>query len=146
MPGNDEVQTILVVDDEKSMREFLEIMLAKEGYQIFLAASGEEAFQILERKKLDLIVTDIRMKDIDGIEVLKKAKGRSPKTMVVMVSAFASAETAVEAMKEGAYDYMQKPFKVEELKKIVKDAIRSKRPLPRMEERINERAVPTLVV
>jgi two-component system response regulator PilR (NtrC family) len=124
------MQTILVVDDEKSMREFLEIMLAKEGYQISLAASGEEAFQILERKKFDLLVTDIRMKDLDGIDVLKKAKALSPETMVVMISAFATAETAVEAMKEGAYDYIPKPFKVEEFKKIVKDAIRSKRPLP----------------
>lgn len=129
MSGN-EIWKILVVDDEKSMREFLEIMLTKEGYGVSLAASGEEAFEILEQEKFDLVVTDIRMRDIDGIAVLRKAKELSPETMVVMISAFASAETAVDAMKEGAYDYIPKPFKVREFKKIVIDALQSKKPVP----------------
>lgn len=123
------MQTVLVVDDDRSMREFLEILLSKEGYQVSLAVSGEGACQILEKKKFDLLITDIRMKDIGGIDVLKKAKERNPETMVVMISAFATAETAVEAMKEGAYDYIPKPFKVREFKKIVKDALRSRKPL-----------------
>jgi len=121
-----ETHSILVVDDEKSMREFLEIMLTQEGYQVTLAESGEKACEILDQKAFDLVITDIRMKDIDGIGVLKKAKKVTPDTMVVLISAFATAETAVEAMKEGAYDYIPKPFKVREFKKIVRDALCSK--------------------
>lgn len=125
-----EMSTILVVDDDRSMREFLEILLTKAQYQVSLAASGEEAFQILDENTFDLVITDIRMKDINGIDVLKKAKKVSPETMVVMISAFATAETAVEAMKEGAYDYIPKPFKVGEFKKIIQDTLTSKRTVP----------------
>ena len=125
-----EMQSILVVDDERSMREFLDILLSKEGYQVSLASSGEEACRILGKKRFDLLITDIKMKDVDGIEVLKKAKEISPDSMAVMISAFATAETAVEAMKEGAYDYIPKPFKVREFKKIIKEALGSKRTIP----------------
>ena len=117
------MHSILIVDDEKSMREFLQIMLTQEGYQVTLAENGESAGSILKKQNFDLVITDIRMKDIDGIEVLKKAKDVNPNTMVVLISAFATAETAVEAMREGAYDYIPKPFKVNEFKKIVKEAI-----------------------
>lgn len=123
------MESILVVDDERSMREFLEILLTKEGYQVTLANNGEEACQVLEHQKFDLLITDIKMKDVDGIDVLKRAKTLSPETIVVMISAFATAETAVEAMKEGAYDYIPKPFKVRDMKRIVKDALRSRRPI-----------------
>ncbi len=122
-----ERHSIFVVDDDKSMREFLEIMLTKEGYKVTLAKSGEEAFRILDKETFDLIITDIRMKDIDGIGVLKKAKAKAPDTIVVLISAFATAQTAVEAMKEGAYDYLPKPFKVNDLKGIVRDALESRR-------------------
>ena len=118
-------QSIFVVDDDRSMREFLEILLTKEGYRVSVADSGEQACRILEQESFDLLITDIRMQDIDGIAVLKKAKAKHPQTLVVMISAFATAETAVEAMKEGAYDYIPKPFKVEEFKKIIVDAFRS---------------------
>ena len=115
------MQSILVVDDDRSMREFLEILLTKEEYQVSLAASGEEACQILEKKEFDLVITDIRMKDINGIEVLKRAKEVSPETMVVMISAFATAETAVEAMREGAYDYLMKPCDIEDLVEKIRE-------------------------
>ena len=85
--------SVLVVDDERSMREFLEILLNKENYQVTLAANGEEAFSFLEKDKFDLLITDIRMQDVDGIDVLKKAKALSPDTIVIMISAFATAET-----------------------------------------------------
>jgi two-component system, NtrC family, response regulator PilR len=124
------MQTILVVDDERSMREFLDILLTKEGYQVSVAASGREACQLMEKNKYDLIVTDIKMQDISGIEVLKKAKAISPESIVIMISAFATAETAVEAMREGAYDYIPKPFKVRDFKKILKDAFESETPSP----------------
>ncbi|PKN29841.1 MAG: Fis family transcriptional regulator [Deltaproteobacteria bacterium HGW-Deltaproteobacteria-21] len=126
--------SILVVDDERSMREFLEILLSREGYDVTLASSGENAFEILEQKKFDLVVTDIKMKDIDGLEVLKKTKELSPESIVVIISAFATAETAVQAMKEGAYDYIPKPFKVREFKRILKEALESRRPAPAEEK------------
>jgi len=118
---------ILVVDDESSMREFLEIMLTAEGYDVTLASGGEEACAFLDKSMYDLIVTDIRMKDIDGIGVLKKAKAVDPDAVVILISAFATAETAVEAMKEGAYDYIPKPFKVRDFKRIVHEALRDRR-------------------
>lgn len=122
-----ETQSILVVDDDQSMREFLEILLTRDGYQVSLAESGEKGCEILNDHSFDLVITDIRMKDINGIGVLKKAKQVNPDALVVMISAFATADTAVEAMKEGAYDYIPKPFKVKELKKLIKDALRSKK-------------------
>lgn len=116
-----------MVDDEKSMREFLEIMLTREGYQVILAENGEQACTFLDREAFDLVITDIRMKNISGIEVLKKAKEVNPGTVVVLISAFATAETAVEAMKEGAYDYIPKPFKVNDFKRIIRDALTSRK-------------------
>jgi two-component system response regulator PilR (NtrC family) len=77
--SGEETHSILIVDDEKSMREFLEIMLTQEGYQVTLAENGERAGSILDKQNFDLVITDIRMKDIDGIGVLKKAKSVSPK-------------------------------------------------------------------
>ena len=117
---------ILVVDDQESMREFLEIMLTKEGYQVLVAEDGEHACTILDKETFDLVITDIRMRNLNGIGVLKKVKDRSPGAMVILISAFATPETAVEAMKEGAYDYIPKPFKVNDLKRVVKDALKSR--------------------
>ena len=125
-----ETKNILIVDDDRSMREFLEILLTKEGYHVSLADCGERGCKFLEEKSFDLVITDIRMKDINGIDVLKKAKQISPETMVVMISAFATADTAVEAMREGAYDYIPKPFKVGEFKKIVNETLKSKKAMP----------------
>jgi two-component system response regulator PilR (NtrC family) len=136
-----ETYSILVVDDERSMREFLEILLTKEGYQVSLAASGEEAFKVLENNSFDLTITDIRMQDIDGIDVLKKAKALNPESVVIMISAFATAETAVEAMKEGAYDYIPKPFKVRDFKKIVRDALESRKPSEGVEGESESRSI-----
>jgi two-component system response regulator PilR (NtrC family) len=114
---------ILVVDDENSMREFLEIMLHKEGYQVATAAGGGEAIDLLKKSDFDLVITDIRMKEIDGLEVLKRCKELHPHTIVIMISAYASTSTAVEAMKWGAYDYLPKPFKVREIKAVIRDAL-----------------------
>lgn len=122
-----ETANILVVDDDRSMREFLEILLTGEGYNVSLADSGESGCDALRKKTFDLVVTDIRMKGVNGLDVLRKAKEVNPDIMVVMISAFATADTAVEAMKEGAYDYIPKPFKVREFKKIVKDTLGSRK-------------------
>ena len=117
---------LLVADDEQSMREFLDIMLKKEGYRVSLASNGEEVLKLAERDIFDLILMDIRMPKLDGIAVLKKIKALSPETVVIMITAYASADTAIRAMKEGAYDYVTKPFKVDEIKLIIRNALEKK--------------------
>src|SRR4030066_1050000 len=117
---------ILVADDEQSMREFLDIMLKKEGYKVSLASNGEEVGKLVENDLFDLVLLDIRMPKLDGIAALKKIKASSPETIVIMITAYASADTAIKAMKEGAYDYITKPFKVDEIKLIIKNALEKK--------------------
>ncbi len=114
---------ILIVDDEASMLEFLEIMLAKEGYAVGTARTGAEALARLGHEPFDLVITDVQMPEVSGLDVLRRTKEVSLETAVIMVTAFASAETAVEAMKEGAYDYITKPFKVDEIKLVIKNAL-----------------------
>jgi two-component system response regulator PilR (NtrC family) len=118
---------VLVVDDEQSMRELLGIMLRQVGYDVTLADGGEAAVQALRTDAFDLVITDLRMRKIDGIAVLRAAKEHSPRTVVLVVTAFASTETAVEAMKLGAYDYVTKPFKLDELKLTIANALERKR-------------------
>lgn len=117
---------ILVVDDERGMREFLEIMLLKDGFEVRTADSGKEALELFRTEKFDLVITDIRMKPINGLEVLKKCKALSPSTIVIIISAYASTETAVAAMKEGAYDYLPKPFNIDEMRTAIRNALRSR--------------------
>ncbi|HAS55644.1 MAG: Fis family transcriptional regulator [Nitrospirae bacterium GWC2_57_13] len=114
---------ILVVDDEKSMRDFLSIMLRKTGYDVSIAENGEEALARMQSEIFDLVISDVKMPDIDGIAVLKQVKDISPETIVIMITAFATTETAIEAMKLGAYDYITKPFKVDEIKLIIQKAL-----------------------
>jgi len=114
---------ILVADDEQSMREFLDIMLKKEGYKVSLASNGEEVINLIDNDLFDLVLLDIRMPKLDGISALKRIKSISPETIVIMITAYASADTAIKAMKEGAYDYITKPFKVEEIKLIIRNAL-----------------------
>ncbi|MBN1881388.1 MAG: sigma-54-dependent Fis family transcriptional regulator [Deltaproteobacteria bacterium] len=114
---------ILVVDDEQNMRDFLEIMLRREGYVVDLAENGKEAVERIDKKMYDLVITDIIMPGMNGTEVLKKAKEVNPATTVIMVTAYASTESAVDAMKEGAYDYITKPFNVDEIKVIISNAL-----------------------
>ncbi|HJL72379.1 MAG TPA: response regulator, partial [Nitrospinaceae bacterium] len=106
---------ILDIDDEKSLREFLTIMLENEGYEVVSADSGQKAVALIEKNVFDLVITDIRMRQSNGIDVLKVVKQVGPQTRVVMMTAYASAETTVEAMKIGAYDYISRPFKVDDL-------------------------------
>lgn len=119
-------EKILVADDEQSMREFLDIMLRKEGYKVTLASNGEEVLKLIEKDIFDLVLLDIRMPRIDGLSALKRIKSVSPDTIVIMITAYASADTAIRAMKEGAYDYIIKPFKIEEIKLIIKNALEKK--------------------
>ena len=118
---------ILIVDDEVSMREFLEIMLSKEGYKVSSSGSGKEALKMLNDTIYDLIVSDVQMPGMNGIELLRNVKEVCPDTTVIMITAYASTESGVEAMKAGAYDYITKPFKVDEIKLIIKNALEKKR-------------------
>lgn len=117
---------LLVVDDELSMREFLDLMLSREGYNVTCADSGNQAVDLIKKNDFDLLICDIRLNDITGIDVLKVAKKKRPNTVVIMISAYATTETAVEAMNEGAYDYVPKPFDNKELKQTIANALNLK--------------------
>jgi len=114
---------ILIVDDEQSMRDFLAIMLTKEGHEVIAADSGTSALKAIHGDIFDLIISDIKMPGMSGLELLKAVKELSSETIVIMITAFAAAESAVEAMKLGASDYIIKPFKVDELKLIINDSL-----------------------
>ena len=117
---------ILVVDDDQGMREFLEIMLTKEGYDVTSTEDPVKAIILCRKTAYDLVITDLKMPKIDGIEFLKTIKDQRPDTMVILITAYASGETAVNAMKEGAFDYIEKGGSIEELKKIVHAALLKK--------------------
>jgi two-component system response regulator PilR (NtrC family) len=121
------MHSILVVDDEPSIREFLQIMLAREGYEVSCAEDGREAITLFEKSPFDVVLADIRMPKTSGFEVLNRIKELSPGTKVIMITAYASFESAVESMKEGAYDYIAKPFNVDEVKRTVSNALQSVR-------------------
>lgn len=114
---------ILVIDDDPSIRNMLSIVLKKNKYNVVLAEDGKSAIDQLKRSTFDLIISDIKMPDIDGIALLKKIKSINPEIPVLMITAFASANDAVEAMKLGAEDYITKPFNLEELKIIIKKSL-----------------------
>ena len=120
-------EKILIVDDEKSIRDFLEIMLKKEGYRVSSASGGEDAMRLFNNSSYDLVISDVRMKGMGGVELLKNIKETSPETIVLIVTAYASVDTAIDAMKAGAYDYLTKPFKIDEVKYIIKNALDRKR-------------------
>ncbi len=118
---------ILVVDDDEITCNLLEEVLSKEGYLVHKALNGREAIEKGERRPYDVVLTDIRMLDVDGMEVLRAYRQRNPETIIVMMTAFGSIETAIRAIKEGAYDYVSKPFKLEEIRLTIQRALEQKR-------------------
>jgi two-component system response regulator PilR (NtrC family) len=120
---NNDTPHILVVDDELSMRELLEVMLTMEGYEVSCAENGSKAISMIEKTDYDLLLCDIRLGDISGIEVIKALKNQNQNTVIIMISAYATTEAAVEAMNQGAYDFVPKPFDNEELKQTIKKAL-----------------------
>jgi two-component system response regulator PilR (NtrC family) len=117
---------ILVVDDDRGVRELLEIMLTREGYDVVCMEEATKALKICQKGNFDLIITDLKMPKMDGLEFLKAVKDISPETMVILITAYASGETAIRAMKEGAFDYVEKDFDVEDLKSVVRNALEKK--------------------
>jgi two-component system, NtrC family, response regulator PilR len=114
---------VLIVDDEQSMREMLAIVLAKEGYEVVTAESRATAASVLGTGAVDALITDVKLPDGDGIEILRHVKSGSPETSVIVMTAFGSTQTAVAAMKLGAQDYLVKPFDVDELKIVLRNAL-----------------------
>jgi two-component system response regulator PilR (NtrC family) len=117
---------ILVVDDDQGMREFMEIMLVQEGYDVTSIGEPVKAIDLCRKTAFDLVITDLKMPKISGIDFLKAIKDQRPDMQVILITAYASGETAIKAMKEGAYDYVEKGGSIEELKKVVRSALQKK--------------------
>jgi two-component system, NtrC family, response regulator AtoC len=126
-PLNKTSAHLLVVDDDPVTVDLLKEVLSKEGYEVSTALSGEEAIAYGMDKLFDIIITDVRMGEKDGMEVLRFFKKSAPETTVIMITAFGSIETAIEAIREGAYDYISKPFKLEEIKFTIQRALEQRR-------------------
>jgi len=114
---------ILVVDDEKIAVKNLEHILKKEGYTVTGTESGSNALKLLEEQQFDVVLTDLRMEKIDGLHILKKCHDLQPDTEVIMITGYATLESAVEAMKKGAFHYIAKPFKLDLVRNVVKEAV-----------------------
>ena len=117
---------ILVVDDEVYIREFLDIMIKKEGYEVSLAEDGQKAKELIAKKTFDMVISDLQMPNVTGLELLKFVKENYSEVVFMLITAFGTTETAVEAMKMGAYDYITKPFKLDEVRLNIANALRSR--------------------
>ena len=114
---------VLVVDDDAVAADLLREVLTKEGYQVQTATKGSEAIQMGSRIPFDMVITDLKMPDVDGLEVVRSFREKSPQTIMIVITAFGSFETAIEAIQNGAYDYISKPFKIEDIKVTVQRAL-----------------------
>ncbi|HTR45717.1 MAG TPA: endopeptidase La [Thermodesulfovibrionales bacterium] len=119
---------VLVVDDEEVARKNLEHVLRKEDYSVVTAADGAEAIGILATSEFDAVLTDLRMERVSGIDLLEKVKIKHPETKVIVITAYASVESAIEAMKKGAFHYITKPFKLDEVRSVLRQAFETRVP------------------
>ncbi|MBW1785881.1 MAG: response regulator [Deltaproteobacteria bacterium] len=117
---------ILVMEDEPSVAKGLQMVLKEEGYGVDVAMTGRKALDVINEKVFDLLLADLRLPDIDGMEVIKKVKSKKPDTGVIVITGYSTVSSAVEAMKLGVSDYLPKPFMEEELKKAVHDALKER--------------------
>ena len=120
-------ERILVVDDEEQMRDLLVKVLERKGYQVSVCGNGADALAFLEREPVDLVVTDVRMPGLSGMEALRAIKELNPEIVVIIMTAFGSIDQAVQAVKEGAYDYINKPFKIDEMMLTIEKALEERR-------------------
>lgn len=121
-PARPMTLNVLIVDDDRRMRSVLKSLLLEEGHEVDSCADGLEAISRCADTAFDLVITDLMMPGAGGMEVLKACRKGHPDTLVVLITGFASLETAIEAIREGAYDYITKPFKMEEMKIVVRNA------------------------
>jgi CheY-like chemotaxis protein len=131
---------ILVMEDEPSVAKGLEIVLSEEGYAVDLAMTGQDALAHFSKTEVDLLLADLRLPDIDGLEVIRRVKSRWPATGVVVITGYASVSSAVDAMKLGSFDYLPKPFTEDEIKAAVDGALKGKKSTPTQQvlQRIEE--------
>ena len=120
------MSTVLIVDDEPNITEVLEMALRDQGMEVLKTGSGREALEVLKEHTVDVAISDIRMPDFSGVDLLREARQIAPETVFIMITAFASTETAIEALQHGAYDYLTKPFKMDELRSTVQGALEKK--------------------
>ncbi len=120
-------ERVLIVDDEEQMRDLLAKVLEKNGFQVAAAGDGAQALALLEKEPVDLVVTDVRMPGLGGMEALKAIKELNPDIIVIIMTAFGSIDQAVQAVKEGAYDYINKPFKIDEMLLTIRKALEERR-------------------
>ena len=118
--------SLLIVDDDEAMRDTLSDVMRKKGYEVSVASSGNDALLAIRKNIVDLIVLDMRLPDLDGIEVLKRVKEFDTEILVIMMTAYSDVQTAVSAMKSGAYHYINKPFELEELKLLIEKGLETK--------------------
>lgn len=116
-------KTILVVDDDESMRKVLEYNITEEGYTLFSADSAKKGLELFKGNDIDLVITDLKMPDMSGIDLMRKIRAISPSALIIVITAFGTVDSAVESMKLGAFDYISKPFNREELRIVVKKAL-----------------------
>src|SRR5690606_16667197 len=119
-------QRILIVDDEPNLRKVLGAHLSREGYEVVLAPDGEEALARVEQGGIDVVVTDMVMPKLDGLSLLRLLVSQYPDLPVIMITAHGTVDSAVEALKLGAFDYITKPFERDELKQVIAKAARSR--------------------
>lgn len=116
-------EKILVVDDELFVRELLQEFLSNEGYQVFLAESGEKAVNLVKTNPVEIALIDLKMPGMDGISTLKEIRKIAPNTIAIILTGYPTIETSIEALRSGAYDYVVKPFKLNDLKNTIEKAI-----------------------
>jgi len=117
-------EKILVVDDELFVRELLLEFLSTQGYEVFLADSGEKAVELIQTQPADVVLLDLKMPGMDGIETLKQIKKIAPEVLAIIMTGYPTIESSIEALRNGACDYVIKPFKLDELKSSIEKALR----------------------
>src|SRR5258706_6760905 len=121
-----EKKQVLIVDDEPNLRKILSAQLSRDGYDVMTAEDGEQGLQLLREHHIDLVVTDLKMPKVDGMTLLREALREDPDLPIVMITAHGTVDTAVEALKLGAFDYLTKPFDKDEVRQIVAKALKTR--------------------
>jgi DNA-binding NtrC family response regulator len=118
---------VMIIDDEKIVGDMAKMSLEREGYHVETFLNGEDALARLHEEKFDVVVTDLKMKGIDGMEVLKEVRDLYPETKVIMITAFANLDTAIEALRGDVHDFFPKPVKIKELKISIERALHARK-------------------
>ena len=121
-----EKKQVLIVDDEPNLRKILSAQLSRDGYEVMTAEDGEQGLALLKEHHIDLVITDLKMPKVDGMTLLKRALELEPELPIVLITAHGTIDTAVEALKSGAFDFVTKPFDKDEVRQIVAKALKTR--------------------